>query len=172
MSNQVYLFVTSHSQFLTSDAVRSNNRSIDLFRKWWMGRPGLDDQGWLNRNLGREWFLCTTAATCISYQRNGWFSALRHPPFWTADHCYRSAGTTFDDPMRACDTRRLYVHTLCGIGYQWKNETLSRWKLWLIGTDLKPLWIGADGNSTHPFLPCAEDTAWPNMKSMIHDGGS
>lgn len=158
--------------------MRSNNRSISLFEKWWNGQKGYDDQGWLNRHLGKEWLICTSAPTCTSYQRAGWFAAYQHPPYFHADHCVSGAALSFTDPNRACDTRRLYVHILCAGGYHAKNKTLEHWNLWLIGQDLKPIWSGSwgggggGGGAKHPFLPCAEDTAWPNVRAIMHNGGS
>ena len=151
-------------------AVTSTNRSITMFYRWWHERSW-DDQGWLNRFHGKAHVICSGMMACLTLQRAGWMTIFLHAPFYEGRSCWanpedRTPGMKDEggvwSPRYGCDTRRLYVHFLCGCCWQLKTDSFEAAKLWLIGEDLKPKWerIGANGNSTHPFLPCQEDTAW------------
>jgi hypothetical protein len=49
-----------------------------------------------------------------------------------------------------------------------KAPTWTLLNLWMIDEDMKPIWSDGGGyNGSHPFMPCKESLAWPELSEMV-----
>ena len=93
---------------------------------------------------------------------------LTHPPTLrpTPPHPWSLSSCILDTLEDACNTRRLYVHFLCRVGWDEKIRAWNKLKFWLVDGEGKPLWQDGGGTGgAHPFFPCDEGPAW---RGMIH----
>lgn len=144
--------------------IKASSRSLMLLEHWIKPESGVDDQQWLNNLRGVAYSFCDSYATCLSVKRRGHAAVYRHPSFFTGGSCIRDVL----DP-EPCHPRRLYVHYLCGVGWEGKHKAWDKLNFWFVDSHGNPMWEDGGGpHGKHAFLPCTQGHAWEGMWSSHH----
>ena len=149
-------------------AIRSTNHSLKLVDRWLasnikgMTKGQGHDQMVINSMAFTDYVICSGPGLCQAARQQGFATIYRHPSqFGLSGVC---PSVKFDPP---CDPVRLFVHVICKEGWGEKEEekgrVLSRFKLWLVDNEGRPIYSEDTEDQRHPFLPCA-GLAWEELE--------
>lgn len=150
--------------------MRSTNHSLKLVEQWLAANTWQShDQHVLNSMAFTHYVICSGPGLCQAARQAGLPTIYRHPSQFGLNGVCPTV--KFDPP---CDPIRLFVHVICkegwGEGEEEKGRVLTRFKLWLVDPEGRPMYSEDEEDQKHPFLPCA-GLAWdePDRISLTLD---
>uniref|UniRef100_A0A7R9Z780 Uncharacterized protein n=2 Tax=Chlamydomonas euryale TaxID=1486919 RepID=A0A7R9Z780_9CHLO len=147
-------------------AMHPNQRVLDFMETWvHSSTRHPNDQIALNNLFMVKYGVCYSHTQCRSVQMHGMMAIYKHVHFFPGNSCIQeSLG-----PLGHCDKRRLYLHYLCGVGWDNKAATWTKMSNWLVDEDLRPMYAdGGGANGPHPHLPCTDgELAWDTLSERI-----